>query len=113
MMGLGPRTHESPELMKYCIEQNIVLIRIGSHTSDKTQPLDVAVFGPLKIAYRELIGLRNRRGVHNIGKQYFTLLHDQARQVAFTQRTSSLAGLRLDCSRSIRLEFWTPFEDHR
>lgn len=82
--GFG--THESPELMKYCMEQNIVLIRIGSHTSHKTQPLDVAVFGPLKTAYRELVGLRNRGGVHNIGKQYFTLLYDQARQVAFTRR---------------------------
>jgi hypothetical protein len=70
--------------MKYCLEHNTILCRLGSYTSHMTQPLDVSVFGPLKTAYRELVGQRNRGGVSNVGKPYFTLLYDRARKVAFT-----------------------------
>jgi len=82
--GLG--THESPELMRHCLENRIVLCGLGSHTSHLTQPLDVALFSPLKTAYRGLVGQRNNAGIHNIGKSYFTLLYDQARKIAFTTR---------------------------
>lgn len=69
--------------MKYCFEHKIILCRLGSHTSHKTQPLDVTVFGPLKTAYRELLAQRNRGDVNNVDKQYFTLLYHQARKLAF------------------------------
>jgi hypothetical protein len=46
--GFG--THESPELLKFAFENNIILCRLGSHTSHKTQPCDVGPFGPLKRA---------------------------------------------------------------
>lgn len=82
--GFG--THESPELMRHCLENRIILCRLGSHTSHLTQPLDVALFSPLKTAYRELVGQRNNTGIHNIGKSYFTLLYDQARKITFTTR---------------------------
>jgi hypothetical protein len=44
--GLG--THESLEILEYCLENNIILCRIPSHTSHKLQPCDIGVFGPLK-----------------------------------------------------------------
>jgi hypothetical protein len=49
--GFG--THETLEILKYCFVNNIVLCRLPSHTSYKLQPCDVAVFAPLKAAYRE------------------------------------------------------------
>lgn len=80
--GFGP--HESLEVLQFCHENNIILCRMPSHTSHKLQPCDVAVFGPLKTAYREAVEELERGGVKIIGKQHFTLLYDQARQVAFT-----------------------------
>ena len=49
--GFG--THETHEILEYCFENNIILCRLPSHTSHKLQPCDVAVFAPLKAAYRE------------------------------------------------------------
>jgi hypothetical protein len=49
--GFG--THETLEILEYCFENNIILCRLPSHTSHKLQPCDVAVFAPLKAAYRE------------------------------------------------------------
>jgi hypothetical protein len=48
--GFGP--HETLEVLEFCFENNIILCRLPSHTSHKLQPCDVAVFGPLKTAYR-------------------------------------------------------------
>lgn len=48
--GFG--THESLEILEFCFANNIILCRLPSYTSHKLQPCDVAVFGPLKTAYR-------------------------------------------------------------
>jgi DDE superfamily endonuclease len=53
LIGDGFGTHESPELLRFPFENNIHLVRLGSHTSHKTQPCDVGPFGPLKTAYRQ------------------------------------------------------------
>ena len=82
--GFG--THESLELQKFAFENNIILCRLGSHTSHKTQPCDVGPFGPLKTAYREQAERLFRGGANMIGKQHFTLLYDRARNAAFTPR---------------------------
>jgi hypothetical protein len=58
---------------------------LPSHTSHKLQPLDVAIFGPLKTAYREQVELLYRGGAGTVGKQHFTLLYSRARDVAFTR----------------------------
>jgi hypothetical protein len=47
--GFG--THETLEIVEFCLENNIILYRLPSHTSYKTQLCDVLVFGPLKTAY--------------------------------------------------------------
>jgi len=82
--GFG--THKSPELIKFCLENNIILCQLASHTSHKTQPCDVSVFWPLKAAYREQVEQLYRGGASTVGKQYFTFLYDRARNVAFTPR---------------------------
>jgi DDE superfamily endonuclease len=48
-------THETIEAIEFCLENNIILRRIPSHTSHKLQPCDVGVFSPLKTAYRGLV----------------------------------------------------------
>jgi hypothetical protein len=82
--GFG--THESPEILKFCYENNIILCRLPSHTSHKLQPCDVAVFGPLKAAYRKQVEQLYRGGANMVGKQHFTLLYSRARAMAITPR---------------------------
>ena len=47
----GFSTHETLEILEYCFANSIILCRLP-HTSHKLQPCDVAVFAPLKAAYR-------------------------------------------------------------
>ncbi|KFY89000.1 hypothetical protein V500_06013, partial [Pseudogymnoascus sp. VKM F-4518 (FW-2643)] len=49
-------------------------------------PCDVAVFAPLKDAYREQVDRLERGGVNTIGKQHFTSLYSPARVRAFTPK---------------------------
>jgi hypothetical protein len=87
--GFG--THETLEVLEYCLANKIRLCRLPSHTSHKLQPCDVAVFAPLKTAYRDAVERLERGGVNTIGKQHFTLLYSRAREAAFTRR-NILAG---------------------
>ncbi|USP75261.1 uncharacterized protein yc1106_02535 [Curvularia clavata] len=80
--GFG--THETLEILEYCFANSIILCRLPSHTSHKLQPCDVAVFGPLKTAYREQVERLERGGVNAIGKEHFTCLYKPARERAFT-----------------------------
>ena len=82
--GFG--THETLEILEYCFANNIVLCRLPSHTSHKLQPCDVAVFAPLKAAYREQVERLERGGVNTIGKEHFTSLFSPARARAFTAK---------------------------
>ncbi|KAI1529798.1 DDE-1 multi-domain protein [Pyrenophora tritici-repentis] len=82
--GFG--THETLEVLEFCLANNIVLCRLPSHTSHKLQPCDVAVFAPLKAAYREQAERLERGGVNTIGKEHFTSLYSPAREKAFTTK---------------------------
>jgi hypothetical protein len=82
--GFG--THESLEILEFCFENNILLYRLPSHTSHKLQPCNVAVFAPLKEAYRAQVDRLERGGVNTIGKQHFTSLFGPARVTAFTPK---------------------------
>jgi hypothetical protein len=87
--GFG--THETLEILEFCLEHNIVLCRLPSHTSHKLQPCDVAVFASLKAAYRDQVDRLNRGGVDNVGKEHFTSLYSPARIKAFTKRNITAA----------------------
>lgn len=89
--GFG--THETLEVLEFCFENNIILCRMPSHTSHKLQPCDVAVFSPLKAAYREQVERMERGGVNTIGKQHFTYLYSPARERTLTKK-NILAGWR-------------------
>jgi hypothetical protein len=82
----GFRTHKTLKILEYCFANNIILCRLPSYTSHKTQPCDVAVFSPLKTAYREQVERLERGGVNTIGKQHFTSLYKPAREQAFTPK---------------------------
>jgi hypothetical protein len=82
--GFG--THETLEVLEFCLENNIILCRLPSHTSHKLQPCDVGLFAPLKTAYRDEVERLNRGGINTIGKEHFTSLYKPARDRALTKR---------------------------
>jgi len=82
--GFG--THETLEVLEFCFENNIILCRLPSHTSHKLQPCDIAVFGPLKAAYRDEVERLERGGVSVVGKEHFTSLYSPARERALTKK---------------------------
>lgn len=49
----GHKSHESMEMEKLAMENNIHLIRLPAHTTHKLQPLDVGLFGPMQSAWRK------------------------------------------------------------
>lgn len=87
--GFG--THETLGVLEYCFASNIILCRLPSHTSHQLQPCDIAVFAPLKAAYRENVERLERAGVETIGKQHFTSLYSAARERAFTAKNIASA----------------------
>ncbi|KAK7179098.1 transposase [Paraphaeosphaeria sporulosa] len=93
--GFG--THETLEILEFCFKANILLCRLPSHTSHKLQPCDVAVFAPLKAAYRDEVERLLRGGLDNVGKEHFTSLYKPAREKAFSKRniTASWAATGL------------------
>src|SRR4051812_2423334 len=84
-------THETLEILEYCLEHNIILCRLPSHTSHKLQPCDVGVFAPLKAAYRDQVERLYRGGANTVGKEHFTSLYSPARETAFTKRNITAA----------------------
>ena len=87
--GFG--THESLEILKFCLENNITLCRLPSHTSHKLQPCDVEVFAPLKAAYRERVDRLFQGGTNTVDKEYYTSLYSFAREKAFSKRNITSA----------------------
>lgn len=84
-------THETLEILEHCLANNIRLCRLPFRTSHKLQPCDIAVFAPLKAAYRDAVERLGRGGVNAIRKQHFTFLYSCARIRAFTKK-NVLAG---------------------
>jgi hypothetical protein len=82
--GFG--SHETLEILEFCLTNNIILCRLPSHTSHKLQPCDVGPFAPLKTAYRDQVERLNRGGIDIVGKEHFTYLYSPARDGALTKR---------------------------
>jgi 4-hydroxybenzoate polyprenyltransferase len=51
----GHGSHATNEFMYCCYEHNVQLLYLPPHTSHVLQPLDLAIFGPLKHAYRTYV----------------------------------------------------------
>ena len=47
----GHMTYASIEVIQKAIEEDVTILKLPPHVTDKLQPLDVACFGPLKRAW--------------------------------------------------------------
>ncbi|KAJ6116135.1 hypothetical protein N7523_005816 [Penicillium sp. IBT 18751x] len=82
----GFAAHESLEVLKFCLANNIIPCRLPSHTSHKLQSCDVGVFSALKAAYREQVELFYRGGANAVRLEHFTSLYSRAQNSAVTLR---------------------------
>lgn len=49
----GHSSHISIRIIQSAISENIKLVKFPSHLTDKIQPLDVSVFGPIKTTWEQ------------------------------------------------------------
>ena len=76
----GHRSHETTEFLWRCLEYNIYLLFLLTHTSHILQPLNLTVFSVLKYAYRkELQKLSSLIDSTSIGKRNFLVCYQKAR----------------------------------
>jgi hypothetical protein len=88
----GHNSHVNAEFLSYCITHKVIPFCLPPHTSQKSQPLDVAVFGPYKTYYRqELRQQFEKKRV--VSKQTFWTILKPARDAAFTE-ANILSGFR-------------------
>jgi hypothetical protein len=88
----GHGSHMTEDFLFECYINNIFVLFLPAYTSHVLQPLDVAVFGPLKRAYRKLISdLASIADSSHIGKITFLYTYDKARKEAIT-KLNALAG---------------------
>ena len=49
----GHSSHYNPEAVRLAKEKDVILFTLVPHTTHEMQPLDTAVFGPLKLHWQE------------------------------------------------------------
>ena len=80
----GHGSHVTGGFISFCMENNIQLLVLPPHTSHILQPLDVAMFGPLKRALTTALAPFHEAQVKRIQKVDWVLAYEQARTASFT-----------------------------
>ena len=81
----GHDSHIITKAIKYCINNNIVLIRLPSHSTDILQPSDVGIFSPLATAYKLQLEYYTWLGAgYSVDKADFIQFYGKARQESIT-----------------------------
>jgi hypothetical protein len=89
----GHDSHISAGFVNFCLQKRIDLILLPPHSSHLLQPLDVAIFGPLKRALSNQMSRLLRSGIVRIQKPEWLERYIEARDKAIT-RDNILAGWR-------------------
>ena len=93
----GHKCHVTLEVVKISMEAGLDIVCLPSHTSHALQPLDVACFASLKIAfrkYRDLWSMRNKNGT--VGKQELREWTSKALHDALTPRNIKSGFRKID-----------------
>jgi hypothetical protein len=81
----GHESHLSAEFDEYCKDNKIMTISMPAHSSHLLQPLDVALYSPLKRAYGDKINLFIKASVKHITKCEFFVAFMAAHLRIFTE----------------------------
>ena len=80
----GHDSHISGSFISHCIQNRISLLILPPHTSHVLQPLDVAIFGPLKKHLTTALSHLNEAQLLRIQKSEWMDAYIQARELAFS-----------------------------
>ena len=89
----GHGSHHTIEFIQFCEEYDIIPFSMPPHLTHILQPLDVAVFQPLKHYHAKELDYIVRDGVSNITKLEFLAIIQQIRKEAF-KRTTILSAFK-------------------
>lgn len=91
----GHNSHITYSMLQVAKERGVEIVCMPAHTSHVFQPLDVAVYHPLKVVWRELLHKHNRETRHlAIGKPSFPILLNQLFKAICAKPENVLAGFR-------------------
>ena len=87
----GHDSHISGNFIVHCMNNNIQVLVLPPHTSHILQPLDVAIFGPLKKALTTTLSPYHEAQLSRIQKAEWVEAYDQARNMTFTPQNIASA----------------------
>jgi DDE superfamily endonuclease len=100
----GHGSHLTPEFQDFCFQNKIILLCLPPHTSYLLQPLDIAVFSPLKHYFHHAVEKRLRTGTLRFPKTEFLETYEKIRPQALIVK-------------NIKAEFWkaglVPFDPQK
>lgn len=80
-------SHVTGQCIRYCIDNNIILIAFPPHCTHLLQPLDVGVFAPLQSYYSRFIHEATQySGKQGVDKEMFLEFYAEARRRTFTEK---------------------------
>ena len=89
----GHNSHLTYATVKAAIENNIIILCLPPNTSHALQPLDVAVFSPMKVAWRQVLRKWSRESrLKNVDKSVFPYLLTNL--WAYVNEEHAIAGFR-------------------
>jgi DDE superfamily endonuclease/Tc5 transposase DNA-binding domain len=77
----GHDSHISGNFITYCMKENILVLILPPHTSHMLQPLDVAIFGPLKKGLTRALSPYHEAQLSNIQKAEWLEAYMEARKI--------------------------------
>ena len=112
----GHNSHILPKFNQFCLDHQIVVLCMPTHSLHLLQSLNIGCFSALKQAYRHLIKQIMSYSVNHIDKREFLPIYRQARQAAIHQSNiwagfaaTGLVPYDLDCVLSLlHTEYQTP-----
>jgi 4-hydroxybenzoate polyprenyltransferase len=82
----GHHTHTTVDFMWECFSNKVYIVFLPAHCSHLLQPLDVAIFGPLKTVFMKHL---DQQGCHDassaVSKKRFLYCYHKARMEAITE----------------------------
>ena len=90
----GHSTHYQPQVIRFAMEHNVIMLCLPPHTTHESQPLDVGVFAPLKAHWSKVCHEFYQKNPGNVITKFnFSSLFSQAWYAAITP-LNIMAGYR-------------------
>ena len=84
LLMYGHRTHYSLNMIRYVVENNIIMMAYPRHSTHLLQPVDVCLFSPLQYAYSKAVAEYLKKTRTGVTRALFWRVFAQARREVYT-----------------------------